>query len=369
MGVQIRSRKLTVSQMQLTRQTILSVVMAIYCGSALIAETRPMQIVIDATDLPRKLLRATVSIPLDDIERRDGKVALWYPKWVPGSHGPGGPIANVAGLLISDAEGNRLDWQRAVGEFHCVLVEVPERVKTLTVDVRYITDQPTTTSIGHDAFGSALVGIISPSCVLFYADGVDIDDTQIEATLQCPDSWVVSSALPAAETAGAKVRFQPVTLRSLVDSPIMCGRYRRIYDLVEAGEAIPPHRLHIFSEAESVLEIHPQMLNKLRAMVTQASRLFGSHPFDQFDILLATTDVLPKKWARALALVTQCVGATSIAGARETEGLGPVTRSPRVHPRVVWQVPPSGRHGDPGLSHGQGDRTVMGLRGAHAIPG
>ncbi len=71
----------------------------------------PMQVEIDARDLPRKLLHAKLDISLADAATEQ-KVALWYPKWVPGSHGPGGPVANIGGLRIEDQHGQTLSWLR-----------------------------------------------------------------------------------------------------------------------------------------------------------------------------------------------------------------------------------------------------------------
>ena len=99
-----------------------------------------MSVVIDARDLPRKLLNATVQIPLDaSTEAR--KIPLWYPKWVPGSHGPGGPISNVAGVRITDQAGTLLSWTRTPGEVYRMEVDVPAETKYLQIDVRYIVRQ------------------------------------------------------------------------------------------------------------------------------------------------------------------------------------------------------------------------------------
>ncbi len=261
-------------------------------------QNNTLQIAIDATDLPRKLLRATISIPLSDADHNNGTVALWYPKWVPGSHGPGGPIENVAGMLVRGPNGNRLTWRRTVGEVHRVIVDVPAEVDTLTVELRYISNQPSTNSMGHDSFGSALIGVVSPSTIFLYPEGMDNDAMHVAASLRLPETWTAATALPASSAEeGAEganlIQYESVPVRTFIDSPIMCGRHHRTFQLAEE-EGIPPHRLHIFSEAASALEVHPEMLELLRAMVTQTARLFESHPFDEFNILLATTDVLPK---------------------------------------------------------------------------
>lgn len=258
------------------------------------ADTGDMQIVIYATDLTRKLLTADITIPIGE-SKADRKIAIWYPKWVPGSHGPGGPVENIAGLKITDQAGQVLAWERTGGEVFRFEVSAPAGVNTLKIWVRYITNQPSTSSFGHDSYGSRTIGMISPNTVLLYAEGALIDKTRIIATLKLPEGWKASSALPVtqSDTVG-QISYGAVTLRQFVDSPIMCGPFHKTYDLVAEEEKgkTPPHRLQVFGETEQATEIHPEILAKYTAMVTQTARVAGSHPFDQFDILLGVTNSL-----------------------------------------------------------------------------
>ncbi len=257
-----------------------------------------MRIAIDARDITRKLLQAELEIPIAS-QATEHKVALWYPKWVPGSHGPGGPIANVAGLRIEDNKGNTLVWQRSPGEVYRIEVTVPPDVDRLRVWIRYITNQPTTGSMGHDSWGSPRIGVVTPSTVLLYPEDVDINAQLIAATLKLPSAWKLSSALPSAESqaddSAETVSFKEVSLSQFVDSPIMCGQYRRIFNLTDPKKvkSIPPHRLCLFADTPQKCEIDAEILKRLQAMVTQTALLCGSHPFDQFDILLAVTNNLP----------------------------------------------------------------------------
>ena len=38
-------------------------------------------------------------------------MTVYYPKWIPGEHGPDGPITSLAGLHF-EAEGKEVPWQR-----------------------------------------------------------------------------------------------------------------------------------------------------------------------------------------------------------------------------------------------------------------
>ena len=55
-----------------------------------------MSVDVDVTDAPRKLLKAKLHIPA-----KAGPLTLYYPKWIPGEHGPTGPITDLAGVKIS----------------------------------------------------------------------------------------------------------------------------------------------------------------------------------------------------------------------------------------------------------------------------
>ena len=255
-----------------------------------------MRIDIDATDISRKLLQAQLEIPIE-AQPTEHKFALWYPKWVPGSHGPGGPIANVAGLRIEDSQGNILKWERTPGEVYRLEVTVPSGVDRLRIWIRYITNQPTTGSMGHDSWGSPRIGVVTPSTILLYPENVDINEQQIVSSLKLPPLWSASTALSSQQVDSDSVTlsFKAATLSQFVDSPIMCGLYREVVDLVETDrkDSIPPHRLSVFADTPPQCMINAEILTRYRKMVTQTALLTGSHPFDQFDILLAVTNTLP----------------------------------------------------------------------------
>src|SRR5271154_5674294 len=65
-----------------------------------------MTVEVDVTEAPRKLLQARLHIPA-----KPGPLTLYYPKWVPGEHGPTGPITDLAGLKIT-AAGKPVVWRR-----------------------------------------------------------------------------------------------------------------------------------------------------------------------------------------------------------------------------------------------------------------
>src|ERR1700686_5475969 len=65
-----------------------------------------MTLAVDATEAPRKILHSRESIPV-----RPGGLTLLYPKWIPGEHGPTGPVIDMVGLKIL-AGSSPLPWRR-----------------------------------------------------------------------------------------------------------------------------------------------------------------------------------------------------------------------------------------------------------------
>lgn len=262
--------------------------------------TEPSRLTIDASDLDRKLLRATqvVSIPDGPLVPAGGEFTLWYPKWVQGSHAPGGPVQNLAGIEFSDLSGKSLDWHRAPGDVHRFIVSLPPGTDAIQVRLRYICNQSSANSHGLDSFGAESLGVISPNTVLMYPEGVSIDSWPVICEIQPPEGWRIATALPRQEGVDPQhptlIVFQAVPLVELIDSPVMLGRYVATYDLVESGVEAPPHRLHLFSEIEGQTRLPEEVLARFRQLVTQASRLFGDHPFPSFDFLVATTNQLDR---------------------------------------------------------------------------
>src|SRR5262245_58631842 len=85
---------------------ILTVLLSIILPGVAVAQNGPISLQVDATEATRQILHARLRFPV-----RPGPLTLLYPKWIPGEHGPTGPITDVVGLKMS-AGGNTLEWRR-----------------------------------------------------------------------------------------------------------------------------------------------------------------------------------------------------------------------------------------------------------------
>jgi predicted metalloprotease with PDZ domain len=178
--------------------------------------------------------------------------------------------------------------------------------------------------MGHDSWGSSKVGLISPNTILLYPETSDIHALQVTTAVVLPHRWKAATALPLDEPVKgvADLRFKAVSLSRFVDSPIMCGAHQKTFDLVEPDRAasIPPHRLQVFGDEAEQCELNAEIVQKFRSMVTQAALLTGSHPFDQFDILLGVTEKLPANGLEHARSTFNVLQPSALASAKQLQG-------------------------------------------------
>ena len=101
------------------------------------AQNTPVELSVDATDVPRRLVHATMVFPV-----KPGDLTLLYPQWIPGEHGPTGPIADLVGIRITSGE-NTIPWQRDSVNMYAFHVAVPSGVDKITVKIDFITPADT----------------------------------------------------------------------------------------------------------------------------------------------------------------------------------------------------------------------------------
>src|SRR6187401_2383841 len=96
------------------------------------AWAQPITLDVEARDVPRRIVHAKLVIPA-----KPGSMTLLYPKWLPGEHGPTGPIVNLAGPRLSVA-GKPLAWRRDGVDMYAFHVEVPPGAATVTAEVDFL---------------------------------------------------------------------------------------------------------------------------------------------------------------------------------------------------------------------------------------
>ena len=253
----------------------------------------PITIAVDATEAPRKILHARLSIPV-----KEGPLTLFYPKWIPGEHGPTGPITDLAGLKF-EAAGKVITWRRDDVDMYAFHLNIPTAVNQLDVTLDFLLPAGTE-GFSSAASATANLAVLSWNQVLLYPEGYRSDDLTYVASLRIPAGWKYGTALPV-EKQGDPIRFKPVSLTTLVDSPVIAGSHFRSLMLTDAylrakmaalpgGAPVPSFEIDMVSDSEGALEMMPEQILNYRQLVLETNALFGAHHYEHYHFLYTLSD-------------------------------------------------------------------------------
>lgn len=261
-----------------TKSLFFSIICALALSVSSFAATR-MQIIVDATELPRKLLHTRISL-----EMAGDSVSLLYPKWIPASHGPSGPVKNLIGLSITDAGGDEIRWKRDWADYFRFYAFPSDDAGQCTVSLSYICNQ------GGATFGFSTFGIIDWNCVVLYPEGIPISEIEVDLKLILPSDWQYGSALPYKKTVGDTLVFETVTFEELVDMPLICGVDFRTVEIATTEQA--KYYLHIVAQHEDDLPDvdDDSTWARFEKLVHEAEALFTRTHFNNYHFLLALSD-------------------------------------------------------------------------------
>jgi len=243
-----------------------------------------MTLAVDTTDVDHKIFRNLQTIPV-----RPGPLVLYHPRWLPGGHSPSGAVANFTGLQITGNNGKRIEWRRNTLDIDAFHLDVPAGVTTLQIESHTLT--PLESSSGRVTSTRDILGLQWDG-VLLYPAGYPVTGIMVQPSVKLPEGWSYGGALDEASRQANQVSFKPVSVETLVDSPLFAGRHFRRVDLDPGAAAAgrSPVFLNIFADQPHQLAATPEQIDIHRALVTQADRLFGARHFAHYDFLLALSD-------------------------------------------------------------------------------
>lgn len=238
-----------------------------------------MQLHVDATDTLRGVFKVeqTIPVPADHAGKR---MALLFPKFLPGKHAPRGEIEKLAGLEIR-AGGKLLTWKRDPVDAFAFWVDVPAGAKALDVRFQFLsaTDGPQ----GRIVVTSDMMNL-QPNSVSLYPAGWFTRQIPVAMSVTWPAGWQAASAMREASRTGDRVTYQTVDYETMVDSPFFAGRHFAKWDL---GRGVT---LNAVADDARFLKASPEEIEKHRNLVEQAVRLFGTRQFDHYDLLVSLTE-------------------------------------------------------------------------------
>jgi len=258
----------------LWRTLLLALALSLVSVATAGAQTRehPIRIAVDGRDWPHGLLHARITFPV-----QPGPFTLYFPKWIPGTHRPEGPIQDLAGLVFT-AGGHRIAWERDTLDYftlHCV---VPAGARSLDVDVDAL-NVPTGTDLGLFEWNE----------IVLYPAGTPVSQLWYQAALELPAGWTCATALDSARASAAGTEYQTMTLENLMDSPVLGGAHVRRLDLgTSFGAKV---EADVYCSSTEGLAFKPEFVTQLRTLVSDADSLFGARHFDHYRFLIALGDI------------------------------------------------------------------------------
>ncbi len=253
---------------------------AVFAISSFAATGPTVTLSVDATNAPRKIFHATLTIPA-----KPGELILYYPKWIPGEHSPDGPINDLAGLKFT-ANGQTLKWRRDTLDGFTIFVDVPQGASEVSAELEFLS--PATYEQGYTAGSSATdkLAVVSWNQLLLYPKGWNADEINYTASLKIPDRWKFATALPIANQNGNEIHFATAPLTTLIDSPVLTGEFLKVVPLAE-----DPHvEMDVAADAAADLDAPSEVWDHYRSLVQQAYKLFGAHHYRDYHFLYTLSD-------------------------------------------------------------------------------
>ena len=241
-----------------------------------------ISLTVDATQAPLKIVRTHMVLAV-----KPGPLTLYYPKWIPGEHGPEGPIANVTGLKFI-ANGKTIPWTRDTLDVFTFHVDVPAGVDHLEASFDYIEPNGSGFATAAASATDKLVVISWNQNVLYPAE-TPAEQLSYQTKLLLPQGWKFGTALPVQGHSGNEISFKPVSLDRLVDSPVIAGQYYRMIDLTPPGEPIH-HEIDMVADSEIALNMSPQVQKEMANLVAESGKLFGARHYHEYHFLLTLSD-------------------------------------------------------------------------------
>ncbi|MFZ2493901.1 MAG: M61 family peptidase, partial [Thermoanaerobaculia bacterium] len=247
---------------------------------AVSASAQKVTLTLDATDVGRRMLHSKLTIPAVP-----GPFTLLYPKWIPGEHGPSGPIVDLVGVQVAAGE-KPLAWQRDPSDMFAFRVVVPDGASSIDVTLDFLTPV-TGGKFSSGASVTSQLAVISWNTALLYPSVASAASIEVEATLKYPAGWKFATALRPVRQAAGEVTFAPVSLVTLIDSPVLLGANMTSVPL--KGGTIP-HQIEIAADSPAALELPENFTESYERLVAESGAIFGARPYARYHWLVALSD-------------------------------------------------------------------------------
>ncbi|MFN3459041.1 MAG: peptidase M61, partial [Novosphingobium sp.] len=157
-----------------------------------------MTLDIDATDVARGDYKVTQTIPVASGAK---ELILLYPQWLPGNHGPRGPLAELVGVQFF-VDGKPVEWKRDRVEVYAFHVMLPAGAKEVVA--KLIHTSPLQSSEGRITMTPEMLNLQWEKMSLYPA-GHYVRRIRVKPTVTLPQGWTPATALDGMSMSGNRV--------------------------------------------------------------------------------------------------------------------------------------------------------------------
>jgi predicted metalloprotease with PDZ domain len=237
--------------------------------------TPTMTLLVDETQAFRR-----IAFVHEEIRVQPGPLALAFPRWIPGDHGPTGPIENFAALRVRSADVT-LPWTRDPDDINTIRIDVPPNTRSVTVDFDTLLEN----TISDHQF------LLAWNTAILYPRGIDKRELMIEPSILLPSNWKQGSSLPVTRQAGDRITFAATSLERLIDSPVLAGEFFRAVPLASKW----PAELDFTGDSKSAIDkaddAHAFAL--FAKLIDQDQAMFGFRHWQTMHLLVSQSDAVP----------------------------------------------------------------------------
>ncbi len=239
------------------------------------ATTPAMTLEVDETQAPRR-----IAFVHEEIRGQPGTLDLAYPRWIPGEHGPTGPIQQFVTLRVHSGN-TTLPWTRDPEDIYTIHVDIPVGTDRITVDFDTLLEN---TISDHQL-------LLAWNTVVLYPRGIDKRQLMIEPSILLPPTWHQGSSLVVTNQTGSRLSFAPVSLERLIDSPVLAGEFFRAVPLASTW----PAELDLTGDSQAAVEKadDEHAVTTFGKLVDQDRAMFGFRHWKTLHLLVSQSEGRP----------------------------------------------------------------------------
>ncbi len=237
---------------------------------------------LDASDVGRGVVHATLAIPV-----HSGPQTLVYPRWIPGEHGPVGPINELITLRFRSG-GKALPWKRDLTDMYAFSVDVPAGASTLDVSLDFLIGAAGT-MVSKERVSTSRMAMINWYAAVLYPQGAVNTSYTVIPSITLPEGWQDASALQTSGRVARTVAYAPVSLETLLDSPVLTAQYLRKVVLDRTHGVA---ELDLAADEPERLAASDETIGKFTNLIRQADLEYRARHWRNYHFLVVLSDAI-----------------------------------------------------------------------------